>query len=176
MHKIISSSINGGKPLDIVELIKTKKSVIFDLGSITFDAKAYTVLGSIILHFVERVMMTADKESGIALYIDEVQMLSASKLSKIAVFAKRCGTVLTFISSRASALLSGTNALSLMYECGRFGTKISFRQMNQDSTNVAELFVQSKDKDMNLATLKRFHAYAQTLKDGEIQPPLIIET
>lgn len=176
MHKNISNAINGDKPLNLVELIRAKKSVIFDLGSITYDTKAYTVLGAIILHIVETAIVATGKESGIALYIDEVHMLSVSKLSKIATITKRCGTALTYITSRASALLSGTNTLSLMYECGRFGTKLSFRQMNQDAANVAKLFVQSKDKEINLTTLKRFHAYVQTLQDSEIQPPVIIET
>jgi len=169
-HEIISKVVNGDNALDLAQAVKEGKTVIFDLSEVVYDTQAYIVLGTLLLHFVESTMLTKDRQTKVALYVDEVQMMNMSKLQKLAIFAKRYGVTLTYITSRVSKLES------LAYECSRFGTKISFRQLGQDSDNVQKMFVQSESGKMNTQTLKRFHAYVQTLHEGEIQQVVIIET
>lgn len=167
-HKI-SASINGGKTFDLIKALDSGKTVIFDLGAVTYDSRAYSVLGSVALHIVEQAILAKNKKTTVALYVDEVQMLSLSRLSKMAMFAKRYGIATTYITSRAAELGS------LEYECSRFGTKVSFRQMPYDAEIMQRLFVTSSYHSVRLTTLKRFHVYLQTLRNSEIQPPVVIE-
>ncbi len=166
----ISASVNGGKDLDLAKLLNSGKTVIFDLGAITYDSQAYSILGSIVLHLIEQAIMAKNKKTDIALYVDEVQMMGHLKLARIAMFAKRYGVATTYITSRVAELGP------LEYECSRFGTKVSFRQMPYDAEVMQRLFVTSSNHSVRLTTMKRFHVYLQTLKDSEIQTPVVIET
>ena len=67
---------------------------------------------------------------------------------------------------------------STLYECAKFGTKISFRQTGSDRDFVEKMFVQTQDHETppTLAKLKKGDMWIQTTDDGEIQSPVFIKS
>ncbi|MFO0703763.1 MAG: hypothetical protein U0525_03500 [Patescibacteria group bacterium] len=169
--EVIKNVIEGNDNVPFEEYFSEGKTVIFDLGNVSADRQKYTVITTLIMSYIEKYIFSKSKNQKLVLYLDEVQMLNSKRLSKISELGKRVGLSLTFVTSRIGKLNN-----DILYEVSRFGTKVSFRQMGEDIEVSEKLFVQDELNHIKTSTMKRFHAYIQTLKDGEIQPIVVIET
>ncbi len=180
-RNIFSESTSGSEEINLVTAIQSGRTTLFDLSTLAHDEELYAMTSALILCVIEGAATAKNRQEMFSLYIDEMQTHDASRIRKFALFAKRFGVSLTYMTSRANELNYmqeyGYRQPNFAYECAKFGTKISFRQTGQDKETVEKMFIKTLDREEipNLSQLKKDVICIQTFKDGEIQIPVVID-
>ena len=177
---VFAESGNSEGIFDLMSALRQKKTIIFDMSEIIYEEELFTIASALILRIIENAMLVKSDVGEFSFYIDEIQMHNISRIKKFAIFARRYGVALTYITSRTTEVnfMQDFRQPSTLYECAKFGTKISFRQTGSDRDFVEKMFVQTQDHETvpTLAKLKKGDMWIQKTDDGEIQSPVFIKS
>lgn len=149
--------------LNIEKLMIENKTIIFDFSAFYNDTESTKIISSILFNKLINIFRSKSKTQPISFYVDEVQNWDAPALIDILMHGKKYNVVSTLATSRIAQ-----TDLQLRYELLRSGTIISFRLTGADADIIKSELEDTNNKEgINLKMLKKYHAYAKTLENGD---------
>ncbi|HUV47020.1 MAG TPA: hypothetical protein VMW29_02700 [Candidatus Bathyarchaeia archaeon] len=147
--------------VDLEQLIKEGKTIIFDFGKLSGDIDAIKIISAILLIKLTQVLRSRDEtKNKVALYFDEINLWPSNSIIELLKESKRMGINLTITTGRIAEL-----SQVLRRELLKVGTLVSFRLDTKDAQIIVPEFHASISID-TLCMLKKYHVYIKYLKDG----------
>ena len=155
----IRASIEKNNTLSINGLL------LFDFKKISNSTETNKIMGALLFFLLTKTLRNNTVEC--SLYCDEIQLFNQEIITYWLEHAKRFKTNLTLSTSRIGKVSPG-----LLYELSRLQNIIAFRLVGKDKEIIEPLL----GKNISLESLKKYHAYIKTLRNGDPQPIKEINT